>query len=42
MKIVRGRRWRLLRKAGAIGNGCTGSKAKGWVLKTTWNVIGEQ
>lgn len=29
-------------KAGAIKCEYSGSKATGWVLTTTWNVIGEQ
>jgi hypothetical protein len=29
-------------KAGAISSKYTGSETEGWVLITTWNVIGEQ
>ena len=29
-------------KAGAISSKYTGSETEGWVLTTTWNVIGEQ
>lgn len=29
-------------KASAISSQFTGSEIEGWVLKTTWNVIGEQ
>ena len=28
--------------AGAVKSSYSGSEAEGWVLKTTWNVIGEQ
>lgn len=29
-------------KAGAITATITGTEAQGWVLTTTWNVLGEQ
>jgi hypothetical protein len=33
---------KLRLKAGAINSKYTGSESEGWVLTTTWNVIGEQ
>ena len=33
---------RLRIKAGAITSEISGTKASGWKLTTTWNVIGEQ